>query len=79
MRMVVISGGPVFAFESDLSQGGTEAATRVATVNAQDSGPDFDMAALPAQCCEIRKEAFPSMMTLSSAVESIGYLQFVEC
>lgn len=79
MRLVVISGGPVFAFESDLSQGGTEAAGRVNAVNSGDSGPDFDMAAVPAESCEIVKEVFPSMLTLSSPVESIGYLQYVEC
>jgi hypothetical protein len=77
IRLVVVSGGPVFGFESDLSSG-TEAAGRVNALNSGDSGPDFDIAAVPSGPAEILKESLPSIMTLSSAVESIGFVQFCE-
>lgn len=73
IKLVCITGGPVFMFEDDVSP--ATAARRV-TGAANGNEVDFDLAATATGTSEVLKEDFPSLMTLYSAAETVGFVQF---
>lgn len=75
IKLVVLTGGPVFLFEAEV--GAQEAYDRTHGFNGRDV--DFDLGASLTVITETLTEAFPSMMTVASDAETVGFVQFREC